>query len=247
MHFWGIAFVDDESCDLCDIMDRFDENRAAEFHSAFEFYDEWQNDGDEYLVTPAGVLKHLWDEGYHYTYRHVDGRVERVAPKLPDGWKLEYRPYRDFYANFEQFAEQEHGCIDDPDNGWGYWDNPDGHLDYWRIGGRWAGGLQAVKGDRVAPSWELADWLKNHPDEEWYGDTDFDIAEVDDLIEDRQKAPYFAVLPDGTWVDKCEWGEDDTGFFDGEKDESAARMFWEKIVAPLRGTGAIAYTIDIHD
>ena len=126
---------------------------------------------------------------------------------------------RRYDENASEFWE-----YDDDGDETGY--NPDGRFDYYRIGGRFAGAITAKAGKRAKLCWEIEEWKKSHPGEPVYRDDQYDIADVDDIIECPR--PFAVVLPDGEWLDR---GEFDIG----------------KVLESLKGLGVKAYAVDFHD
>lgn len=121
----------------------------------------------------------------------------------------------------------------------GYWYNPDAKWDWYQIGGRWYGHLEATDGRHGEKSWFGPD----DPDENGH----YDIALVSDLT--KVPSDVYSVLdPFGEWHD-CETFREDLANDEhplGQfvKDEHWSDEFEERFIKPYQN--CTAYLIDYH-
>lgn len=242
MHYFGIA-VCREGWPVELLLDKFDDNRCLEWVDAHEYEEyDYQNGTLKAFRMPDGTLRNKYDEEFAVESESPAGFM-CVHYEAPEGCEEVVAPKRELYPDYDEYLVEWCGYVNDPELGIGSWDNPNGHYDYYRIGGRWSGGIAATRGDRVEYCWEVDYWLKEHPGESWYAEHGFDSAAVDDIIKEEQHAPAFFVTPDGEWVDESCWG----GSYDKHGAEVDA-AFWDMCIEPLRGnSGYTAYVIDAHN
>ena len=237
MHYYGIAFVGEDET-LEKLMEPFNE-QDERYMKFVPRDDEWleQYDGDEdFAEDEHGNIEFRWHHG------HYDRESHQYV--MDEGWKLVRRPFKDYYPTYEDFCRDFHGA-EERDGEFGYYENPDAQYDYYRVGGRWCGALNATEGERWEKCWEVLEWERGHPGEDLYEEGMFDVAKVDDLLE-KTVLPWFVVV-DGQWREKDEWGGDTRRFeHDSEKSYYERKRFWREVVAPLKGRGYTAYGIDIH-
>lgn len=258
MHYFGICICGEgDSPEV--LMAPYDENDEEFFVEEIgevECLDEYLSSTADFHISPDGQKFFKWESPYapHWEGELFSDGRKYVTPELPEGWREENLPLKEYYPNIGKFLEDYKGYEYDKERNVHFARyNPDGKFDYMRIGGRWQGHITATAGNRVDDDcWEIADWREKHPDEEpFYKEHDFDWAMLDDIIKDEQTTPYFVVLPDGEWLEKDSWDEPGR-VWDGNKDEADdiakwRDAFWEKVVAPHLGKGCTAYAIDIHD
>ena len=238
MHFFGYAICGD-ALDLARVMAPFDETderfhvvRIAENDD--DILNEYETYREEFVVSPDGESKFKWESPYY-----------RKNAELPDGYELKCMPLKEHYGSFDRFVEEWFGYE---------WDeeleahvmggNPNGKYDYWRIAGRWPGRIRSDSGERVAKSWEVESWERDHPDESVYRDGFVDVAPIDAVDFAESGCPTFCVTPDGVWHDGAEWGLYDLF---GNPAPQNSDAFYEFIASKWLGSGCNLYAIDIHD
>lgn len=119
----------------------------------------------------------------------------------------------------------------------GYWYNPDGKWDWFEVGGRWYGRLEATKGEHGERAYGM-----DRPDREGH----YDIARVSDLTSVPEV--YSVLTPDGEWYDREEFREDlkdeEHPFGRFVPDEHWKDRFEERFIEPHRD--CVAYLVDYH-
>lgn len=223
MHYMAMVVCDDGQ-GLESLMRRFDENLEVEFYDArIEERDAYESKSLPMLKLKDGSLESRWKD----EYVSFDGDFKHIY-SYPDGSEEVDVPAKEAFPDFDSYLKAWCG-YGEFDGKIGYWHNPDGLWDYWRIGGRWAGSLSSKEGRRAGKCWEVADWEKRQG-KEWYGDGQCDTAPVDSLEKDGTVEPYYFIGPDGSVKSHEEWGD-----------------FWAECIEPHVGKGCTAYIVDMHD
>lgn len=133
-HFTVMVFGDDPERQLAP----FQENNMGDCPEEYmEFMDctdevkeEWENGNTERMFNAAGEHFAPWDPDVH---DYIDNK--RV-PK--EGYVEKTVPFKEMYANIDQFAEDWFGYQKEDDE-YGYWCNPNSKWDWYLLGGRWRG------------------------------------------------------------------------------------------------------------
>ena len=242
MHYFGIAVCKDGT-PVDRLMEPFDENLCTEWVDAHEYEEyEYQNGTLKAFRMPDGTLRSKYDEEFAVKGESPMGFL-CVHYEPPEGCEEVVVPKKELYPDYDEYLTEWCGYHDDPERGIGSWENPQGRYDYYRIGGRWSGGIAATKGYREEYCWEIDSWLRSHPGEPWYKEHQFDSADVEDMIRSEQHAPAFFVTPEGEWLNEEAWG----GAY-GVANETVDYCFWEMCIEPLLGYGGYtAYVIDAHN
>lgn len=242
MHYFGIAVCKDGT-PVDELMRKFDDNLCVEWVDAREHERfEYENGTMRMFKMPDGSYKSPYNGEFAVKEEGPTG-ILMTRFVCPEGCEDVEVPRKVAYPDYDKYLIEWCGYFGDPERGIGSWDNPNGHYDYYRIGGRWSGGIAATKGDRVEYCWEIESWTKDHPGEPWYKEHQFDVADVEDMIRSEQHAPAFFVTPEGEWLNEDAWG----GAY-GVFNETVDHCFWEMCIEPLLGYGGYtAYVIDAHN
>lgn len=147
MHFCALVFIPehgDATTQVSRRMAPFDENTSNP--SWIEFQDcekkqrsSWEKETVDLIATPQGEYLFPWDE--RFRIKDTIG-IGRQTHRVPDDCQPVTKPLREIYPNFEDYLEKFCGLTrDEKTQKYGYWHNPNGHWDFYQIGGRWSGAL----------------------------------------------------------------------------------------------------------
>jgi hypothetical protein len=103
-----------------------------------ELKTDWETTLVNYVKLPEGALflhkgmRNLSD------YESYNGNLE-----IPDDLKTKI-PIKELHPDFDAWAMEYHGATEKEEGSgvYGYWHNPNGHWDWYELGGRWTGTLK---------------------------------------------------------------------------------------------------------
>lgn len=115
----------------------------------FVFMDEeddhlnsYNTESTEMIRLDDGALVMPWDE----RFRVKPGGIGTHTHNPPEHLERVQVPFRERFSSFMEYMKEWHGNDerDEEMKRFGYWDNPQGKWDYYRIGGRWRGTLKVL-------------------------------------------------------------------------------------------------------
>lgn len=152
---------------VAEMLAPFDENTKDERHLVFvdeedELREKYATGSTERIRCADGTLALPWDERFRVPGTFGTGSGTHEAPACLERVEV---PFRETFPTFEAFAKGWCGHDGPRSNGrYGHTTNPNGHWDWYEIGGRWTGffplvdnglaGGKARVGDIAAP-WEI--------------------------------------------------------------------------------------------
>jgi hypothetical protein len=172
-----------------------------EQHERGSDYVEFIDKHDEYLDE--------YNSGTADSFVNEDGSFHSFgwSSDKPAGLKKAQVPFKDIYANFEEYVGEYHGHSpeDKHEDRYGHWANPNSKWDWWTVGGRWSGFLRDRSGelrnylqvkdlDLVSPRQEAAEEANHQYDlmMEGLDGEEFEIwPAVRDRFDDIQEAKEF--------------------------------------------------------
>ena len=196
------------------------------------------------MVEIDGQLISKYDDRFR-----TDDRITYCF-KYPDDAKFVDVPHTSVYDTFEKYMEDWCGCQRDAiKHRYGHWENPNGKWDWYRIGGRFYGLIEAKVGGygRYSHSDFRFSGFFSDSNREPYAkdDTHFDIARACDVISIDANRIHSTLTPDGVW-DECEVyfpeGNEEGKHFvdkDGWRDG-----LWARCVEPYRD--CMLMVVDYH-
>lgn len=130
-------------------------NKQPEDKQYLKFVDEEDEMRAEFATktrsmvrTPDGDLLEPWHDRFR-----VPGTIGLGSDthRVPHTCQKVEIPFKEVYSDFHAFAKDYHGH-DGPDTKtgrYGHWRNPQGHWDWWQIGGRWRGFYPVTPGQAI--------------------------------------------------------------------------------------------------
>lgn len=122
----------------------------------------YATESTERIRCADGTLALPWDERFRKPGTFGTGSGTHEAPASLERVQV---PFRETYATFEAWAKDWCGYDGPKPNGrYGHTTNPNGHWDWYQIGGRWSGcfplipngiGMDPARVADVAPIWEI--------------------------------------------------------------------------------------------
>ncbi len=127
--------------------------------------------------------------------------------KTLDEMMAPFYEYEERCDPYTVFVEDENGERDPETGLYGYWDNPNAQWDWYHVGGRWYGLIEANVGghgmrtehefDDVSPFMSDDEYDKAMPYE--MDGRHFDVARVRDILNPNDVATHDVLTPDGAW------------------------------------------------
>lgn len=204
MHF-ALLVLADGTKTLDDILSPYEDmGRRDSPYTVFEDledkYLEEYHHGTKPMVMVEGELVSAYDGRF---------RTDGGECVVPDGAERIDVPYMDLYDTFDAFALGMHGSTRDRKRlRHGYWHNPNSRWDWYSVGGRWAGLLEAnVGGHGERSRYDFDPDFRSYPP---YADGMFDVARVSDIKNADELVTHDVITPDGAWHsrdDEDEWDD----------------------------------------
>jgi hypothetical protein len=157
---------------------------------------------------------------------------------------LEVEPYMD--ECYECCGEARHQPCDECDNTGKAMTtrNPEGHWDYWRVGGRWAGYLRLLPGREGTAAPLLGDWdspkdqdMSGRADQALAGDVDWEAT----LAASEGHRTYFMVA-EGVWKERQQYHPDSEPHF---TDTPGYEHLWDSLTRNV-SADTLVTIMDIH-
>lgn len=149
MSHFTVAVLTNEGDSHEDLLAPYQENNMGDCpEEILEFQDETEEIERQYqtgtmpmIEGPDGKLYYTWDKKFRKSSYLWNNEYE-----YPEGYKKVTRPYSDFFATIDVFADEYYGYTRNDDGQFGYTTNPNAQWDWYQVGGRWPGMLLLKKG-----------------------------------------------------------------------------------------------------
>ena len=138
--------------------------------------------------------------------------------------------------------------VEQEEDGETYWVNPNAKWDWWSVGGRWLGLIEAsigCHGERSAYDFEHRGLLFDR-DHRPYKDGRYDVARVCDITSLNANMIHDVLTPDGVWHESEDYfpdGDEHGRFFVVK--EGWHESLWERYVEP--NGDCVAIVVDYHN
>lgn len=182
MSHFSVAVISKSPDDVRRLMAPYQENNMGDCPKEYlqfnDVTDEYRNDYESGSATrvkmPDGRLLSEWDDEFRIDGELGYGSSTHSAPENLERVEV---PYKELYPTLDDFIQEYAGYHRDPETGkYGYWENPNRKWDYWRVGGRWRGFINANTGTLGPLSWEHTLNGEEHLDQPCF----FDSAQLKD-------------------------------------------------------------------
>lgn len=131
-HFAVLVIGDDIEGQLAPYNEQ-DDNYSVFKDVSAEYLPKYENDSAEFVVFPDGKY------ASKYNYRKHDFNTGNDTYAIPSGAELKEVRFNVVYQTFEEYMKEWCGYEKNENGQFGYMTNPNGHWDWWVVGGRWSG------------------------------------------------------------------------------------------------------------
>ena len=164
MSHFSVAVISKDPHDVADLLAPYQKNNMLDCPREYlRFVDAEGKYKEEYETEYEDRIKDKNTGREYFKYDDKFWKVKELPEKnspfperqfiLPNGC-FEFKAlYKDVYPTLQDFLRDYHGFeLDAGEGKYGYWSNPNAKWDYWCIGGRWEGLIEATEGVPVGES-----------------------------------------------------------------------------------------------
>lgn len=168
-----------------------------------EYRRKYEGEGEEFFYDPKSAQIRMYEK-YDDVFRKPETRNQPWfcgdQYEVPEWLRRVEVPFAILYPDFDTFMAEYYKMEPNEFGEYGHWENPNGKWDWYQVGGRWAGLIEATDGEYGERSWGNED--------EPYEKGHYDTALMTDVTSIDPSCVHDVLTPDEVWHE-CETWHDE--------------------------------------